>query len=315
MKKTQKKFLGLLGLLLVAVVTVFAVFLPGPGATATSGVTDTVVVRVVGDKPNVEIVGDLKDKDTIVYPKQDISVNYENVEHLTVTAKYKDKDGVEHTIVLVDQDTTEAPGTMPLSLDFSGGEFDYGDYVITVKGTGHGGVTDESSIAFSYVPVTADITEDEETGDTTIILDYDPDTGAPEDDGKVAKIEINIYDEDGNLVKPSPIIVNAPTKEIVIPFADYNLPSGKYRIELTAYDRHNNILYRRISFYYVYNALPVPGTGGDDEDTKVPDTGEILHGLNISRSDYLLTGLIIFLIVGVGGAVFIVKREQKSKKH
>ena len=312
MKKTQKKFLGLLGLLLVAAVTMFAVFLPGPEATATSSVTDTVVVRVIGGSPNVEIIGDLKDKGNTVYPKQDIAVNYENVEHLTITIKYTDRDGVVHTATLFDQDMTEAPGSVPISLDLSADDFGYGDYVITAKGKGFDGVVDESSISFSYIPITAELVENKDTGDPTIVLEYDPDNGTPEDDGKVSKIEINIYDENGNLVKPSPIIVYAPTKEVILPFSEYGIPSGKYRIELKAFDRHDNELYKAHWLYYDYSTIPVPDTSGDD--AKTPDTGEILHGMNISRSDYLLTGLMIFLIVGVGGAVFIVRRDRKSKK-
>ena len=54
MKKTQKKAFGILGLLLVIVMTIFAAIIPGPGATALSSVTDVVEIRVVGTGPHVE---------------------------------------------------------------------------------------------------------------------------------------------------------------------------------------------------------------------------------------------------------------------
>lgn len=317
MKKTQKKVLGLLGLFLVAAATVFAAFLPGPQATATSSVTDTVIVRVVGTQPNVEIVSDLKNGATIVHPEQNITVNYEEIKHLTVTVKYTDKDGVVHTIDLVDQDTTEGPGSLPLNLDFSQGEFGYGEYVITVKGEGEGGITDETNLKFSYIAVVAETAEDEKTGDPVLKLDYEPDDGTPEGEGKVSTIVINIYDEDGNLIKPSPITVTAPDKEVVLPFSDYDLASGKYKIVIEAYDRNDNLLYRTVTLYCNYKTTPVPDTDDDGkkEEAKVPDTGGLFQNSNISNSDYLVTGLLIFLIVGVGGAVFIVKRDRKARKH
>ncbi|MBR2725090.1 hypothetical protein IKF28_01455 [Candidatus Saccharibacteria bacterium] len=316
MKKTQKKVLGLLGLFLVVAVTAFAASMPGPEALAASSVTDTVIIRVVGETPNVEITGNLKKEKTIVNPKQDIAINYENVEYLVVTAKYTDKNGTKHTVTLVDQPTSSQPGTIPLNLNFSIGEFGYGDYVLTVKGTGRDGVSDEASIKFSYVPVVAEVVDDEKTGEPSIVLDYEPDDGTPEGDGKVSTIKINIFDASGKLVKPSPIMVKAPTKTVDLDFSKYGLAAGKYKIEVTAYDRHGNELYQMMSLYYNYSTIPVPDTGGDDnKNTGSPDTGGLFHGLNISRSDYLLTGLITFLIVGVSGAVFIIKRGQKSKKR
>ena len=56
MKKTKKRVLGLLGLVLVIITTIFAAFLPGPEASAEGGitsVTDTISVRVVGSVPDI----------------------------------------------------------------------------------------------------------------------------------------------------------------------------------------------------------------------------------------------------------------------
>ena len=75
MKKTEKRVLGLLGLILVAITTIFAAFLPGPEASATdsgTSVTDTIQVRVVGNSPAVEIVG-VTDGEKVVFP--DLSFN------------------------------------------------------------------------------------------------------------------------------------------------------------------------------------------------------------------------------------------------
>ena len=162
------------------------------------------------------------------------------------------------------------------------------------------------------MPVTANVTEDQSTGDPKIDLDYDPDNGSPEDDGKIAKIEINIYDENGNLMDPSPITIEAPNKSIELPFSEYGYPSGKYAIEITAYDRHGKVLYNSYIMYYVYDAatptpIPVPDAGS-------PDTGGLFQGSNIARGDLLVTGLLIFLALSLGGVIFILRRDKKSQK-
>ncbi len=312
MEKTKKKILGLLGLLLVAAVTVFAAFLPGPEAMATGSVTDTVQIRVVGDKPNVDIVSDLKTDEVVTTPKHDVTINYENLNHIEATLTFTDKDGNKHSVPLLNEDLDYEAGSRTLSFDFLEGDYDYGDYVLTVKGTGVDGVSDTTTLKFSFVPVEASITEDGDTGDPIVDLDYDPDEGGPEDDGKIKEIKITILDEKGNPIEISPIIVQAPTKEVKMPFDELGLPSGKYTIEIEAYDRHGNSLYKKISYVYYYKTIPVPGTGGDD--TKTPDTGGLLGSLNVSKSDYLTTGLMIFAIVGIGGTIYIIKHDKKTRK-
>ena len=51
----------------------------------------------------------------------------------------------------------------------------------------------------------------------------------------------------------------------------------------------------------------------EDEDIVVPNTGGLFESLNISQSDYLITGLIIFFVVGVGGAIFIAKSKNYKR--
>ena len=79
MKKTKKRVLGLLGLGLVAVTTIFAASLPGPEAAAveTNSVTDTIVVRVVGKDPLLEITSDQDGKE-LVQQTQIFSFDYYN---------------------------------------------------------------------------------------------------------------------------------------------------------------------------------------------------------------------------------------------
>ena len=89
MKKTQKRILGFFGLMTVAVMTVVAVAIPNPGVSAVSGVTDTVVIRVVGDSPNVNI-GGIEPGTVTINPQKDLTIAYENVGKVRIE-QYIDK--------------------------------------------------------------------------------------------------------------------------------------------------------------------------------------------------------------------------------
>ena len=64
-----------------------------------------------------------------------------------------------------------------------------------------------------------------------------------------------------------------------------------------------------------YDTAGVPDTDGegdkDKSDVDVPDTGGLFAGLNISKSDYLITGLAIFFLTGITGLFFIIRKKNK----
>ena len=292
MKKIPKKILGLLGLILVAVMTIVAVALPGTEVLATSSVTDTIVVRVVGEVPNVAITGP-EDKSVFVSPKRTISYDYENVKNVKITVDYIDGEGKLHAYVIEDFAPSDNFGSGTVKLDLSDDRFGYGEYVVRIFGEGKEGEPVENAISFSYYPFTAEIEDNEETGNPKVVLDYD------DENDDIEKFEINIYDKDGNLVQPSPVTVTPPSKWTDIPFADYNLPEGKYRIEITAYKGSEAL--HKVVLYYDYKPIPVP------------DTGSFLRNLNISKADFLISALIIFFAISLGSIVFIVRRKNTRK--
>ncbi len=293
MKRTHKRILGFFGLTLVAITTVFAASLPTPEANAVTTLTDTISVRVVGAVPDVNLISPEPGSE-MVSPSQTIAFDYENVETVTITLKYTDVDGNEYEYILQTYDTDYEAGSITYNLDLSEANYGYGEYVVTISGDGFDGVKDEDSLSFSYYPVVAESREDEDTGLIYVDLEYEGDDGTGT--GEVAKIEINVYDEDGNLVTPlSPITVTPPETSVEIPFSDYDLPSGTYKIEVVAYDDEDNELYRAYTLYIVYEAIPVP------------DTGALFKNLNIAQADYLITGLIAFFAFGLFGIFFIAK--------
>lgn len=303
MKKTKKRVLGLLGLVLVIITTIFAAFLPGPEASAEGGitsVTDTISVRVVGSVPDILNVKPINGS-VFIYPDQDLSFDYENVEYLTITIHYTDKDDVEHIIPLLEKDDPESfvdhiPGSYSTPLDLLAEDYGYGEYRVEIVGIGFNDVKDFETVEFALYPV---VGEANEADDGKVYLDLQYDT----ENENINTIGINIYDENGNLVNVlSPITVNAPDMRVELPFAENNLPTGNYRIEITAYNAEGEALYKPYITYYYYEMIPVPNTGA------------LFSNLNISRTDYLVTGLIIFFLAAILGIVFIVKgRSNKSR--
>ena len=136
----------------------------------------------------------------------------------------------------------------------------------------------------------------------------------------VSKIKGEIYDEDGNVVRTveadretGTVYVYGPNGELIntilggyteeggidIPFD--GLPWGEYKVKVSFWTKDN----RQIGNVYVYSVSwygKVP----------VPDTGSFFQNLNISREDYLITGLIVFMVVGVV-AFGVIARSRKNK--
>ena len=305
MKKTQKKILGLSGLALVTAVTVYAAFLPNPGASALSSVTDTITVRVIGSAPSAEIITPASGE-TTVYTNWPININYEYTKTLDVTLEYKDRDGNIQTRLLR-SGPVEGGETGSLTFDFGalGEEFGFGDYTLKLSGIGVDNVAlPGDSVNFSYVPVLADVTQDSDSGRTFVNLEYDP--YSEDGPGKVTSLEINVYDENGQLVEAlSPILVNAPNKKVEIPFSAHDIKSGKYRIDVIAYGVEQDELY---SPY-------VTSTDYEPNDVAVPNTGSLFSTLNASKTDFLITGAGIFIIIGISSFIYVLKRSKQGTKR
>ena len=131
-------------------------------------------------------------------------------------------------------------------------------------------------------------------------LNYNPDSQ------DIDKIVLNVYDENGNLVEGlSPVEVTPPTTNVPLDFGKYGLPDGNYTISVTAYDANGNALYEPYTVLVKYSssaAAPVP----------VPDTGSLLRTNNISNTDYLITGIVIFGLVAIAGVMYAMKNGKKN---
>lgn len=321
MKKHTKKLLGFFGLLVVGAVTTFAAFLPAPdtNAATSASFTDTVSVRVVGNAPDATITG-ITNQHIYILPEVTFSVDYNDIAEAKVILQRLNADGsVAEEWVIVDDDTLDyQPGTLgpiAINLDAEDDAIDpetgepvkvkryggYGDFVLSVDGIRYDGVVDTDKVAFSYYPAYGEVNRVGDTDNYELDLTYAPDDGTGTSEGKVATITVRVYDENGNEVPFSPIYVTAPTDKVSLPFGDYGLPDGKYTIKIFSYDRDGNQLSDPYVFTFEYTATPIP----------VPDTGGLFQNLNIAKSDYLITGLVVFGIVAVAGVAYMMRRNKR----
>ena len=307
MKKT-KKILGLLGLVIVVITTIFAALLPNPEASAvgTTSVTDTIVIQVVGNTPDVKIVepkSEGGEEIIFVSPNQEIGITWEKVASVSVELTYTDKDGAEHNYILDQFEPGDEAGSANYNLDLLENNYGYGEYVITVAGVSDDGVRVEDKVQFYLYPVIGEAKESEDDESINLNLDYDTEGDS------VNTIIVNIYDENGDIARSlSPIEISSPTTQINLPFSDKDLPTGNYYAEVIAYDQNGEALYLPyiIDFHYESSpvVVPVPNTA---------DTGMLLIDTNVSRTDYLITSLIVFLIVSTFGIMFVIKDGSKKR--
>ena len=93
------------------------------------------------------------------------------------------------------------------------------------------------------------------------------------------------------------------TMDLMIDFGSLNLASGDYTIYIQGFDGFDasGDLIDTASVKFRYDA-PSP---------KVPDTGSLLSALNISRVDYLITGLIGFVAISIV-ALIAIRRSKRN---
>lgn len=190
------------------------------------------------------------------------------------------------------------------TVNIDSSSYNYGKYVVVAHGVGANGVYDEDLVSFWYLPVYPEITIDDDTGEYYADLEYEADDGTSECNGDVVTVTINIYDSEGNLVEEvSPVTVTQPDTHVRLPMTDHpGITSGTYTAEVIAYDENGEMLYEPYYVEFEYEAIPVP------------DTGRFFQNLNISKEDYLVTGLIMFFVIGVVAFGVISKNGKKTSK-
>lgn len=317
MNKTHKKILGFAGLGLVAAVTATAATMPSPDAAAMpNSFTDVIQVKIENEESRFDLTTTYPG--VITTPDYGFKADWDNVGQIDITLVNKDDDGniIFGPVTLWSGTGQWLPGDKDflLDLDTYGG---YGNFTITGIGEGYGSVPIERILTVRYEEPIQDIYTDEDgegygdvdgiptgtemiktevyDGDGNIIRTIITGTGI---DGKT-----DVYDKDGHLVISIPGGYNPANYETLIYMS--GLPGGVYPGRIKFIDGDGNPIGRgkKVRIHWA----------GDKEPIIVPDTGGLFQGLNISREDYLITGAIVFMIIGVV-AFGVVKRNRSSKK-
>ena len=236
MRKTHKNILGFAGLGLVAAVTTVAAALPSPGVSAVSSVTDTIQVRVIPAESDISISSSFGPE--VHSPDYNFDVLYSGITDIKV--ELVNKDGAGNIIFgpvelwHIDADWDPGSKNFPLNLDDYGG---YGYFTFTAIGLGHEGVPVEKILTVRYKKPGG---EEIDGGE----VDVDEETGTGNVDTHIEKeivvqADINIYDEDGNLVR-GPIHISHPGSLETIDVS--GLPAGTYTAEIITEDEDRNVL-------------------------------------------------------------------------
>ncbi len=316
MRKTKKQLLGLAGLAVVGIMTAVACTIPAPDAAAAEGdevsseegaSSETgvgVEVQILSGNPRVSTTS-IADGDWITNGEPEIATSYERVSHIFYNLKYTGRDGKTTEYTLPDFTPTDESGIHKFTLDLSryGG---YGTYVLTTSATGYNGTNPQDDVvSFTYsAAVTTVESTPAENGEPIINVEVN---------NEVEKIYVQAYDKKGNPIfvdkdgnetpvalKRSDLDPETGKFRVQLPFEKYGAQPGEYTVIVEAQDDANTVI--------AMNTVVVKYAPGSPD---VPNTG-MLNGneFNITRVDFLLTGLIAFAVVA-GFAIALVFRNSR----
>lgn len=300
MQIAKKQLLGFGGLALVVAMTAFATTLPTGAVSGATGDVE-IVVQVYGT--NFEtVINAPKDGDIYSDSKVDFSETHSHAYEVNYVLQQLNADGTvakEWALTEYDVHGTDVSGNTNFTLDLN----DYGGtgvYVFRSTITSETGTTKEDAVQFTYAAIDAD-QADVKTDGTTVGFKVSYTAG-------IKSVAYQLRDANGNFIGDR-YITNTPTPNtggtlnLSIDFTNLNLPSGTYTIYIEGYDGldASGDLIDTASVKFDYTA-PTPVT---------PGTGAIMSALNISRADYLITGLIGFVAISIV-ALIAIRRSKRN---
>lgn len=319
MKTARKKVFGTLGLATIAVTTGVALALP-PAANA-QNVQLNITIPNQNPEVTVEQPNDGAALFGAVYP---IRAYYSRATKLRYQLTCKDRNGTSRSFNLPDYDTPDS--TTAATHEWSLNSADYcnpAEYNFTLR-VDSDGTTAHDEVSFKRTFVNANgesgntgggTGNNGNNGDDAVALD---ENGNPlikiETDPAVDEVEIQIIDPNTGQPlthngQPVPPIKFKPGTDSnpfpLTQFEELGLPSGDYHIRLTPFINGQQVGDPKIIVirYRRPEAPEVPNTGGS-----------IFAGLNLSRSDYLISALLVF---GVATflALFILRHKAKTRRR
>ncbi|MBQ6355390.1 hypothetical protein IJJ18_03210 [Candidatus Saccharibacteria bacterium] len=306
MQISKKHLFGIGGLVAVAATVAYASTLPAPDADATGSVSGQVKVsvNVYGENPEVRITT-IKDGDVFVDGNIDIGAIYTVAESLDYQLCKNYGEANEYCANL-GTNGTYTPETIPESGERAFG-FDldsdpnlgFGDYVLKVVNHAYNG-TVEDAVSFKYVPIKITTVGTAENGDPIVEVEYA---------AKINSFDLQAYDKDDKPLFDNALNISVDnpgvsgTKQVTLPFASYGAASGDYTVSAQGRGADGTIYTGQIAYTDVkYQAPDAP---------EVPKTGGLLQSLNITKSDYIITGVIVFVLATAFAVRTLKKRNNR----
>ncbi len=299
MQIAKKQLLGFGGLALVVAMTAFATTLPTGAVSSVGGDVD-IYVQVYG--VNFEtIINSPLDGKVFSNSKIEFSETHSHAYEVDYTLEKVNPDGtVEKSWALTEYkvEGEDINGNTNFTLDLN----DYGGtgiYVFRSVITSAAGTTKEDAVQFIYAAIDAN-QDDVKVDNTTVGFKVAYSSG-------IKSVTYKLVDSKGNVLTDK-FVANTTTPDkggtlnLSIDFTDLKLETGDYTILIEGFDGldASGSLIDTASVKFHYTA---------PESPKVPDTGSLMSALNISRADYLITGLIGF--VGISIVALIAIRRSK----
>lgn len=311
MKKTRKRIFGLIGLLVVGAMTAVAINLPSPDAAAIETDSVDVEVRVnVGEAGFYATLGEPRDGEIVTSPQLEVVTNYSASSQIDYYLYYTDSSGQEHKVPIGRFNPTDSAGvhTFMLNLDNYAG---FSNYQLESVATGSSGATREDRVGFVYQAINAVFTGTSESAGPIFEVNVN---------GSVEKVQVQVYDKNGKPIfvdadgTEHPIIVDRAQFDkdqllLTLPFTKYGITDGEYAAVFVAYNANDDIIgVDTVDFTYKINS---DGSNSGSADTPdVPDTGMSGNALNISRSDFIISGIILFGLVSSFAVYLIVRKKH-----
>ena len=307
MKKHQKRTMGIIGLTVVALITVFAFFLPSVDTSALGSADVKVQVTVYSNQVNANFITPLDGMQT-VQKLTPVTLVYSKAHKVSYKLVHTDGSGHSTEYNLPDfipAGTLPASGTHNFNLDLSlyGG---FGTFVLHSTATGTLGDVSEDSVSFRRLPAIAHYDGEEPNHDPIIDLEYSAEVCSAEIQAFHKSTNTPLFDPAITFTVPTPRPANNHSK-ITLPFAAHHAKPGDYRIKIIAFSCQspssplNGPILLDLSGYASGPNLEVPNTGGIS-----------FAGLNFARSDYLTLGIAGFFTLSTVSLYVLATKKKRS---
>ena len=287
--KMKRKILGILGLIVVAAMTIAAYFTPA--ANAENGQT-TITVNVSNPKqPEIDITKPANNSELAYRDGIAVDLGFKESEEIEVTVTYGSNSETDTFA------PTEETGTTTRTLNFSGLANYFGPVTITAKAKSEGVDAAVKTITIDLVTVTVEIKDPADNNDPKLKITPSR---------NVAKVIIQVLDPakpDGEPLIEIEKLASELDGDVTLPFEENNIPDGDYRFVVKSFDAADEPFEDQKAVNYSYEKSPV-----------VPDTGRFAERLNVSQSDYVLAIVVTSVVTVLLLIVFIFKRSQKNTK-